>query len=429
MFAWLRSLLAASLSCSRHSPSCRPPSSRLPMSCFSRTPISRPMVPHCSSSSVAARCPRSSAPGRCPSFASSGSETYRVREQAMSELTRPRSGRHGDAARGRSRTATSKSARRAEKCLARIQEKDVAVDVPAAAARLSACASRTEPSRRCSPICPLPTTTASPTRCATVLGSLASIDGKANPVLVAGLTDKLPVRRAAAGEALAARRRAQGRRPQAAQGRRAHRPPARRRWPWPTPGDAGRYAGAHRRVCRSCRSRRPGYAEDVLYRARRGQESARLSPLGNDEAEPQEVPRRLARLVEDRTARTSTWPSSSNTATLLGYTLVVLLDEGRVMELGTDNQPRWQVDNLVFPLDAQFLPGDRVLVRRVPRRARHRAQPQGRGPLAKAHRRPARRPAAAERQHLHRHRSAMLEVDRDGKEIFIVRPARPANAS
>jgi outer membrane protein assembly factor BamB len=32
------------------------------------------------------------------------------------------------------------------------------------------------------------------------------------------------------------------------------------------------------------------------------------------------------------------------------------------MELGTDNQPRWQIDNLIFPLDAQYLPGDRVLI-------------------------------------------------------------------
>src|SRR5262249_893697 len=48
---------------------------------------------------------------------------------------------------------------------------------------------------------------------------------------------------------------------------------------------------------------------------------------------------------------------------LLGYTLVVMLDLGRVVELGTDNKIRWQIDGLVFPLDAQVLPGgERILV-------------------------------------------------------------------
>jgi hypothetical protein len=45
-----------------------------------------------------------------------------------------------------------------------------------------------------------------------------------------------------------------------------------------------------------------------------------------------------------------------------GYTLLVLLDAGRVVEVDTDNKPRLQIDGLEFPLDAQILPGDRVLV-------------------------------------------------------------------
>src|SRR5262249_22021030 len=46
----------------------------------------------------------------------------------------------------------------------------------------------------------------------------------------------------------------------------------------------------------------------------------------------------------------------------LHYTLVVLLDEGRIIDLDSRNRRRWQIDHLVFPLDAQLLPGDRVLV-------------------------------------------------------------------
>ena len=42
--------------------------------------------------------------------------------------------------------------------------------------------------------------------------------------------------------------------------------------------------------------------------------------------------------------------------------MIVLLDFGRIMELGADNRVRWQVDKLSFPLDAQLLAGERLLV-------------------------------------------------------------------
>jgi outer membrane protein assembly factor BamB len=48
-------------------------------------------------------------------------------------------------------------------------------------------------------------------------------------------------------------------------------------------------------------------------------------------------------------------------STPLGYTLVLLLDQGKVMELDASNQPRWTVEGLEFPLDVQYLPGDRLL--------------------------------------------------------------------
>ncbi len=44
-----------------------------------------------------------------------------------------------------------------------------------------------------------------------------------------------------------------------------------------------------------------------------------------------------------------------------GYTLVVLLDENKVTELDAMNRPRWTVEGLDFPLDVQYLPGDRLL--------------------------------------------------------------------
>jgi HEAT repeat protein len=46
----------------------------------------------------------------------------------------------------------------------------------------------------------------------------------------------------------------------------------------------------------------------------------------------------------------------------LGYTLVVSLDQGQVLELGPDGKPRWQLNGLQGPSDAQVLPNGRVLI-------------------------------------------------------------------
>jgi HEAT repeat protein len=51
---------------------------------------------------------------------------------------------------------------------------------------------------------------------------------------------------------------------------------------------------------------------------------------------------------------------------LLGYTLIVEQaandGKGRVLELGRDGKVRWQIEQLQAPVDAQILPGSRVLV-------------------------------------------------------------------
>jgi hypothetical protein len=100
-------------------------------------------------------------------------------------------------------------------------------------------------------------------------------------------------------------------------------------------------------------------AEDVLLRL--AGERAPNVPLGNDEASRRkcrdawrdwwrenESRVDLVRLEEDRH--------------LQGYALVVLLDEGKVMELGPDNKARFQISGLQFPLDVESLPGEKILV-------------------------------------------------------------------
>ncbi len=46
----------------------------------------------------------------------------------------------------------------------------------------------------------------------------------------------------------------------------------------------------------------------------------------------------------------------------LGYTMVILLDKGKLLELDQAKKVRWEIDGLQFPLDAQYLPNDHVLV-------------------------------------------------------------------
>src|SRR5207248_4465844 len=45
-----------------------------------------------------------------------------------------------------------------------------------------------------------------------------------------------------------------------------------------------------------------------------------------------------------------------------GHTLAVLLDLGKVIDLDAAKKVCWQIEGLKFPLDAQILPGKRVLI-------------------------------------------------------------------
>jgi HEAT repeat protein len=106
-----------------------------------------------------------------------------------------------------------------------------------------------------------------------------------------------------------------------------------------------------------------------------------------------------------------------NAARTLGYTLVVLLDQGRVLELDSANHPRLQIDRLDFPLDAQLLPNGNVLVaehngnRVTERNAKNEIvwEKPIEGPLA-AQRLPNGNTFIASR-------SQLIEVNRDGKDL------------
>ncbi|MBY0521980.1 MAG: PQQ-binding-like beta-propeller repeat protein [Gemmataceae bacterium] len=104
-------------------------------------------------------------------------------------------------------------------------------------------------------------------------------------------------------------------------------------------------------------------AEDVLCRLA-GEQTPNVS-VGNDAASRKKC----------RDAWAEWWSKNEGTADMaritdpqreLGYTLIVQINpqngQGQVVELGKDAKPRWQINNLAYPVDAQVLRNDRVLI-------------------------------------------------------------------
>jgi HEAT repeat protein len=100
-------------------------------------------------------------------------------------------------------------------------------------------------------------------------------------------------------------------------------------------------------------------AEDMLFRA--AQENAPKATLGTD--------------ADSRKKCRDTWADwwTKNGAKLdlsklvaahrqLGNTMVILLDSGIVQEMDAKGKMLWQLKDIQFPLDAQLLPADRVLL-------------------------------------------------------------------
>jgi len=101
-----------------------------------------------------------------------------------------------------------------------------------------------------------------------------------------------------------------------------------------------------------------GCVEELLYR------------IADDKAPPTPDSSDLAVRHKYRDAWKAWWDDNGakvddaklgDAARTLGYTLVILLDQGRVLELDAANQTRLEVEQLEFPLDAQMLPHDHVL--------------------------------------------------------------------
>src|SRR5262249_29224851 len=102
----------------------------------------------------------------------------------------------------------------------------------------------------------------------------------------------------------------------------------------------------------------------------------------------------------------------------LGYTLVVLLDKGKVIELDNANKPRLELEGLEFPLDVQLLPGDHVLA--AEHNGNRVTERDKKGEVVWEKKVDS--PRAAQRlpsgNTFVGTRTQLLEFDKDGKEVF-----------
>jgi HEAT repeat protein len=256
------------------------------------------------------------------------------------------------------------------------------------------------------------------------LTSLAVREGKADAAVVAALADKDPLRRAAAGAALA-------------RAKVADELPAVRKLM------ADSDAKVKARVALALASIREKAAVPVLI--------SLLDDPGLNGVEVATIEDTLFRLGEDRsplavassdaTARKkyreaweAWWKDHAEKIDLakleeatkiLGCTTVVLLDQNKIIDLDATNKPRITLDNITFPLDVQYLPGDRFLIAENNGQRVTERNKEGKVIWEKAIESPLSAQRLPNGNTLIGTRTQLVEVDPKGKEVSTYN--RPAN--
>lgn len=257
-----------------------------------------------------------------------------------------------------------------------------------------------------------------------VLPSLALRDGKADSALMAALNEKSPLKRAAAASALAA----------------AHPPDA---MPSVRKLLDDRDAQVRLRVGLALVSQREKEAVPVLlglleelpwretdpiitFLERLAGENMPAVVYGSDTAAHRKYREAWEAWWKTQGAKIDS-ARLEQASRLRGYTTVVLLDTNVIEDLDEKNRVRWKIENLTQPLDVQLLPGEeRVLV--AEHGANRVSERNLKGEIVWKHR--VGGPMAAQRlpngNTFITTRDQLLEVDKDGKEVFAY--SRPDSA-
>jgi hypothetical protein len=287
-----------------------------------------------------------------------GDEEFAARERASQELA-AMGPRARPALKGALSDPDPEVVRRARDCLDQIEQVAGPHDVGAAARLL---ALRRPPAAAGVLLAYLPTAVEdrvlAETRAA--LEDVAVRDGSLDAAVLAALSDPDPLRRGAAGAVVARVMPVE------------HLPAVRKLLADPDPRvrlEVGLALAAAREkeavpVLIDLLDRLPpdetGTVEDLLLRL--AGEGAPPEPAGGDAGSRRRNRRAWQAWWERNQGRVTAAELGQATRTL-GYTLVVLLDQGEVMDLDAANRPRWKVGGLQLPLDAQLLPGEqRILV-------------------------------------------------------------------
>jgi HEAT repeat protein len=288
-----------------------------------------------------------------------GARSFRIREQASAELV-ARGPVVVELLKDHCTDPDPEIARRSEKCLARIKEKDLPPDVTAAAARLLAHRKPAGAAAALLAYLPFADSEAVADEVRSSLAALAVRDGKPEKVLLSALTDRNPVRRGAAAEALA-----RG-------GAKAQRAAVEKLLKDPEP--AVRFRTALALAAAGERKAVPELidllvplpqplawqAEDALFRLADGKSPPAVS-LGSDTAARKKCCDAWHKWWK-RHGASADLAQLRLGPRLLGRTIVVLLDAGQIFELDRENKEVWKVAGLHFPLDVQYLPSGRILV-------------------------------------------------------------------
>jgi outer membrane protein assembly factor BamB len=341
-----------------------------------------------------------------------GDDSYDVREKASSDLAQI-----GEPARKQLEKAlTDKDpeiARRAEECLQR--EPGVGAGLAMAAARLLAQRKPDGAVKVLLDYLPSAEDESVAEEVRSALAALALKDGKIDPLIFEALVDKNAAKRAAAGVVLAR------------SGGEEHRAAVRKMLE-----DADPNVRLHVGLTLVSQKEKDAIPvlidllaklpqeeiwpiEDILYRL--AQDKAPTVDSGPDGESAKSYRDAWAKWWQANEDKIDLAKIDLNAAQL-GYTLLILLDANRVMEIDKDKKVRWKIDNLQFPLDAQMLPGEHVLIAEhngniVTERSR-----EGKVLWKKEIAEPLMAQRLRNGHTFIGTRSQLVEVDRDGKEVF-----------